>query len=112
MLLKIAPILPALNIQETSLFFRTKLHFNTRDYGNYLVVKKDLVELHYFLWDEKNAFIPSSCCLFDDNVEDLYAKLSSLEILKPKADIKKNIWGKHEFQVMDNNGNLLKFSGI
>ena len=112
MLQKVAPILPAVNIQETNLFFKNKLKFSTRDYGNYLVVTKDMIEFHYYLWNGKGPFVPSSCYLFDNNVEDLFLKLSAIEVLLPKTELKKNIWGKHEFQLVDNNGNLLRFSGL
>ncbi len=112
MLQKIAPILPAINIQQTNLYYKNRLSFHTRDYGNYLVVQKDLIEWHYYLWNDKIPFMPASCYLFDNNVEDLFLKLSAIEVLQPKAELKKNIWGKNEFQLIDNNGNLLRFSGV
>jgi len=112
MIQKIVPILPAYNISETNLFYRNKLKFGTLNYGNYLVVKKDQAEIHYSEWTAKGNFMPSSCCLFDDNVEDLYAKFSSLDLLNPKGNLKQNIFGKMEFQITDNNGNILKFTAI
>ncbi len=111
MLQKIAPILPALNISATDLFYRGKLKFLTHHYGNYLVVKKDQMEIHFFEWADPVNFVASSCYLFDDNILDLYTKFSSMDAIFPKGDLKTNIWGKKEFQVIDNNGNILKFSG-
>ncbi len=109
MLQKIAPVLPAFDISETSTFFRNKLKFNTINYGNYLVVRKDRIEFHYYLWQGKETFTTSCCFIYDDNIEDLYAAFSSLGIIQPASNKWNNSWGKREFQVKDNNGNVLRF---
>ncbi|MEO6489732.1 MAG: hypothetical protein ABIO04_07330 [Ferruginibacter sp.] len=110
MLLKIAPILPALNISDTNLFYRNKLKFGTHNYGNYLLVFKDQLEIHFYEWADPLNFLPSSCYIFDDNIPDLYARFSSMDIIYPKGILRTNSWGKQEFQVVDNNGNTLKFA--
>ena len=112
MLQKIAPILPAYSITETDLFFRNKLKFLTHNYGNYLVVKKDQVEIHYSLWAGNGKFTTSSCYIFENNIEDLFAKLSSMDVINPKGDLKDNSWGRKEFYLLDNNGNILRFGGM
>ena len=109
MLQKIAPILNAYNLSETNLFYKNKLKFLTWHYGNYLVVKKDLIEIHYITWAGKDKFVPSSCYLYADNIEDLYAKFSSMDVISPKGNFKDNPWGKKEFQILDNNENVLRF---
>ena len=112
MLQKIAPILPAYSITETDLFFRNKLKFLTSNYGNYLVVKKDQIEIHYFEWPGNGKFVASSCYIFANNIEDLFAKFSSMDVINPKGNLKDNSWGKKEFHILDNNGNVLRFGGI
>jgi hypothetical protein len=111
MLRKIAPILPAINISDTNLFY-SRLKFITHNYGNYLVVKKDQFEIHFYMWPDPLNFVPSSCYLFDDNIQDLYTLFSSMDVVYPRGVLKTNIWGNKEFQVIDNNGNILRFGGI
>lgn len=111
MLQKIAPILPAYDIQETNLFYKNKLKFLTINYGNYLLVKKDRIEIHYVEWSGIGKFVPVSCYIYDDNIEDLYAKFSGLDLINPKGNLKQNVFGKNEFQLLDNNGNVLRFGG-
>ncbi|CAN5883078.1 VOC family protein [soil metagenome] len=112
MLQKIAPVLPAYNIADTNLFYRNKLKFLTHNYGNYLIVRKDEVEIHFFEWTGIGKFVPASCYIIDNNVEDLFSKFSSMDLMNPKGNMKKNSLGKNEFQLVDNNGNVLRFGGI
>jgi len=109
MLQKIAPILPAINISETNLFYKNKLKFTTQYYGSYLIVRKDNIEIHFFEWKDPLDFIASACYLFDNNIEDLYAKFCSLDMMMPAGNLKTNFRGKKEFCIVDNNGNELRF---
>ncbi len=111
MIKKIVPLLPALNLGETEVFYRNKLRFTTTNYGHYLKVQTGPVEFHFFLWDDPVNFVPGSLLIFDDNVEDLYTRFSTYDVVYPRGVIKKNIWGNNEFQVKDNNGNVIRFSG-
>lgn len=112
MLQKAAPVLPAIDLSETNLFYRNKLKFLTHHYGNYLIVKKDNIEIHFASIRDPKKFIASSCCLFDDNIEDLYSKFSSMDLIGPLGELKDNARGKKEFCIVDNNGNELKFCEI
>ncbi|MBS1929316.1 MAG: hypothetical protein IT254_12325 [Chitinophagaceae bacterium] len=112
MIKKIVPLLPALSLKDTEIFYRNKLRYQTTNFGHYLVVQKESVEFHFFLWDDPLNFIPGSLLIFEDNVEDLYTRFSTYDVVYPRGVIKKNIWGKNEFQVKDNNGNIIRFSGI
>lgn len=109
MLQKIAPIFQAINLSETNLFYRNKLKFITHYYGNYLVVKKEAIEIHFVTCKDPGKFIASACCLFDNNIEDLYAKCCSMDMIKPAGNLKNNSIGKKEFCINDNNGNELRF---
>ena len=112
MLLKIAPILRCISLQDTNAWYRNRLNFSTRYYGNYLVAVKDEIEIHFEEWPDQMSFVPTSCYLYDNNINDLYARFTSLDAVFPKGILKTNMWGKKEFQVMDNNNNILKFSGL
>ena len=109
MLQKIAPVLPASDISATEKFFRDKLKFKTFNYGNYLLVKKDNIEIHYYLWQGKDRFTASCCFIYVDIIEDLYTKFSSIDVINPSTNLWKNSWGKREFQITDNNGNVMRF---
>jgi hypothetical protein len=109
MLQKIAPILPAIDLSKTNLFYRNELKFITHHYGNYLVVKKDNIEIHFEAIRNPRDFIASSCCLFDDNIKDLYATFCSMDMIIPMGELKDNSRGKKEFCIVDNNGNELRF---
>lgn len=112
MLHKIAPILPAHSITQTHLFYKNTMAFITHNYGNYLVVKKDEIEIHYYQWQGPGKLVPVSCYLFDTNIEDLFAKFSSMDLIKPAGNIKDNSWGRKEFFIYDNNENVLRFGGM
>ena len=109
MLQKIAPVLPASDISATEKFFRDKMKFKTINFGNYLLVKKDNIEIHYYLWKGKEKFTASCCFIYADNIEDMYAKFSSIDVINPSSNPWLNSWGKREFQVTDNNGNVIRF---
>ena len=106
---KIAPILSAYNLNETNIFYKNKLKFNTQYFGNYLVVRKDQIEIHFIECAYKENFVAGSCYIYDNNVEDLYAKFCSLEIIDILGEYKDNARGKKEFSIIDNNGNRLVF---
>jgi len=112
MLQKIAPILIAINIQETNLFYRNKLKFLTYYYGDYLVVKKDNIEIHFLECTDERNFFASGCCIFNNNIEDLFAEFSSMDMIRPAGVLKPNSRGKKEFIVFDNNEHELRFCEI
>jgi catechol 2,3-dioxygenase-like lactoylglutathione lyase family enzyme len=109
MIQKIIPVLPATNIQDTIMFYESKLGFKAVDQGGYIVMKKGQVELHFFLSDDKKLCENSICNIKVSDIECLYIDLSALEIVNIKGALKDKPGGIKEFCVRDNNGNLLKF---
>lgn len=112
MLLSVIPILPAYDLTATAHFYKNKLKFETRHFGSYLLVKKDSIEIQYVLWEGNEKIQPGSCSIVADNVEDLFANLSSLEMMGPRGSLKDMRLGKKEFLVQDNNGHILRFVNI
>lgn len=112
MLQKIVPILPSRNLEETKQFFTNKLTFIAIHFGNFLLVKKDLVEIHFVEWNSSRPFTPATCYIYVTNIEDLFAKFTSLDVMNPKGDLKFNARGKKEFQVADSHGNVLVFGEV
>lgn len=110
MIRKIIPQLPARDISETQIFYRNKLRCEVINYGYTLIVKMGDFEIDFFLWDDPLNFVPGSLLLMEDNLSDLYARYSSFDLIEPGKGLMKNAQGKMEFQVKDNNGNLLRFA--
>ncbi|MEO6669090.1 MAG: hypothetical protein ABIN36_06420 [Ferruginibacter sp.] len=106
---KISPILPTLNIQFTSLFYKDKLNFDISYFGNYLVVSNEAIQLFFFEHKNKSNFQRSSCFIFVSNIEDLYAKFSSMGMVEPNGKLQIKPGNLKEFEILDNNGHQLRF---
>ena len=110
MIQKAIPVLPAINIQETIMFYESKLGFKTFDQGGYVIMKKGGTELHFFLCTDKKLCENASCYIKVSDIECLYSDLSALEIIDLKGQLKDKRGGIKEFCVRDNNGILLRFA--
>lgn len=108
MLRKIAPVLPVYNINASILFYR-KLTFETYNFGNYFLAKKDKIEIHFYEWTSPAEIVASTCFIYDDNIHDLFSRFSSMDVINPVGQLKPNGRGTLEFQITDNNGNVLIF---
>jgi len=107
---KVAPILPALNINETICFYRDKLQFSIRIYANYFIAYTKYFEIHFYKTYDKYLCENASCYIMVTDIEDLYLHFSSLDIIKPDGKLETKAWGVKEFSIFDNNGNLLRFA--
>lgn len=101
-----SPILPAINIQKTSLFYKDKLNFSTIYSGNYLVANKGKIAL-YFYEVKESIFKPASCYIFVSNIEDVYAHFSATGLVTPEGRLVEKPGTISEFFILDNNGNTL-----
>ena len=110
MIQKVIPVLPAINIEDTIMFYESKLGFKAFDQGGYVIMKKNNIELHFFLSTDKNLCENSCCYIKVSDIECLYTDLSALGIVNLKGKLQDNPRGIKEFSIRDNNGNLLKFS--
>jgi hypothetical protein len=106
---KITPILPASNTELTKLFYEDKLNFESSYFDNYLVVSKWNIEIYFFEHRDKASFRNSSCFIWVSNIEDLYAKFSSLELIHPAGRLEEKNSRMKTFSILDNNGHILKF---
>ena len=109
MILHTVPVLPALNIPETILFYESKLGFVAFNHGDYITMEKDGARLQFFQCNDKYICENSGCYIYVKNIEDLYAQLSVQDIIHPNGKLSGKAWGMREFCVLDNNGNLLRF---
>ena len=110
MIQKLIPVLPAINIQDTIMFYESKLGFTSFDQGGYVIMKKGDAELHFFLCHDKKLCENSCCYIKVSDIECLYTDLSALEIVSLNGKLEDKPRGIKEFSIRDNNGNLLKFA--
>ena len=110
MLQKAIPLLPAINLRATIDFYETRLGFRGLNMGSYAVLKYGNAEIHFFLVINAAEFHPASCLIYTDNIEDLYTMFAAKDMLYPKGQIKDIRFGRKEFSIKDNNGNVIRFS--
>lgn len=109
MIQKTIPVLPALNIKETIMFYESKLGFKAYNQGGYVIMKKGGIELHFFLCTDKYLCENSRCYIKVTDVQCLYIEMSAADIVNIKGKLKDSSRGLKEFCVSDNNGNKLRF---
>ncbi|MES2849134.1 MAG: hypothetical protein V4685_08765 [Bacteroidota bacterium] len=107
---KAIPLLPALNLRATVDFYETRLGFTGINMGSYAILRSGTAELHFYLVVNVAEFHPSSCLIYTDNVEDLYTVFAGKDMLYQPGQIKDVKFGRKEFSIQDNNGNVIRFS--
>lgn len=110
MLQKAIPLLPALNMRATIDFYETRLGFKGTNMGSYAIIKHGNAEVHFYLVTDTSTFTPASCVVYTENVEDLYTMFAGKDMLYPPNQMRDVKFGRKEFSIKDNNGNLLRFS--
>ncbi|WP_339836654.1 VOC family protein [uncultured Flavobacterium sp.] len=115
MLTSVIPKLPFIDKQKTINFY-AKLGFSMlSDYGDYLLLKSNKVELHFFsfptLIPEKSDFM--IYLRVDSEIEKYYKKVQDLEVkIHPNGKLETKPWKQKEFAIVDPNGTLLTFGQI
>jgi len=113
MITNIIPKLPFIEKQKTLCFYINQLQFDLlEDYGDYFLLKKDTIELHFFsfstLIPEKSDFM--IYLRIDNKIEEYYQKLQDLEVkIHPNGKLETKPWSQKEFAITDPNGTLLTF---
>jgi catechol 2,3-dioxygenase-like lactoylglutathione lyase family enzyme len=112
MLTEIHPKLPMRNPQATIAYYVDKLGFTlSADYGDYLLMKKDAIEIHFFAFKALNPL---------ENYGQVYIRTFDIDALykfylekgveiHPNAPLQKKPWGQREFSLLDPDNNLLTF---
>jgi hypothetical protein len=109
-LTKAIPVLPSLDDDQTVVFYTGKLNFALiRRYDNYLIFSRDGVEIHCWRCDDQYIAENTSCYIRVENIEPLYEEYKARGVIHPNGHLEKKFYGMHEFAVVDNNGNLLRF---
>jgi catechol 2,3-dioxygenase-like lactoylglutathione lyase family enzyme len=112
MLTAIIPKLPMRDPATTRAYYVDQLGFTVEgEYDDYLIVERDGVELHFFLYPEIDP---------RQNYGQVYIRVNAIDTLygawneqgvriHPNAAISDKPWGQREFAVLDPDHNLLTF---
>jgi uncharacterized glyoxalase superfamily protein PhnB len=109
-LARIAPELPAANIEQAVHYYERKLGFEVaiRMLENeYAIVERDGIAIHLFADSERRSAV--GVHIFTPDLDQLFEELkqNGADIVQP---IEQKPWGNREFRVRDDFGNELKFT--
>ncbi len=112
MLTNIIPKLPMRHKEATKQFYYHQLGFvEIGDYGDYLLIKKDAIEIHFFEYknlDPKENY--GQVYIRTGNIEDWYQTLlDNQTAIHPNGALRVQPWGQKEFSILDPDHNLLTF---
>ena len=108
------PILPSRSLSNTLAFFR-RLGFEggIHSFGDYAILRRGTVELHFFAHTElRPAESHSSCYIRVRDVEAIYRDFVLAQLPRkgiPRQDaLEVKPWGMKEFAIVDPDGNLVR----
>lgn len=112
MLTAIIPKLPMRDPVATRAYYVDQLGFTIEgEYDNYLIVERDGVELHFFLYEDLDP---------RENYGQVYIRVHGIDVLHdmwsaqgvnihPNGALSDKPWGQREFALLDPDHNLLTF---
>jgi len=112
MLTHIHPKLPMRDIAVTKVYYVHQLGFKElADYGDYLILSKDNIELHFFKFkdlDPKENY--GQVYIRTNDIESWYQSLINKGVaIHPNGALNTKPWGQREFSLLDPDHNLLTF---
>jgi len=96
----------------TKEFYLNKLGFKELgDYGDYLLIEKDSIEIHFF---EFKALNPKEnygqVYIRTNDIDKLYQSFLDNDVpIHPNGSLQTKPWGQKEFSILDPDSNLLTF---
>jgi catechol 2,3-dioxygenase-like lactoylglutathione lyase family enzyme len=107
------PVLASLNIPATEKFYQDKLGFKTiNNYGNYLLMQREGLALHFTLTNDKYIAENTSCYVYVSGVDELYAECEAAGVVHPNGKLSDQFYGVREFSILDGDGNLIRFGQL
>ncbi len=96
----------------TKAFYLDQLKFDhVTDYGDYLILEKDKIELHFFLFkdlDPKENY--GQIYIRTDDITSLHQSFIDYNVnIHPNGQLQTKPWGQKEFSLLDPDHNLLTF---
>ncbi len=114
MLTAIHPKIPMRNKAITQDYYLNKLGFHEMGgpgFPEYLMVKKDQIEIHFFLFkelDPKENY--GQIYIRTDAIDALYKSLIADKVqIHPNGPLQLKPWGQKEFSLLDPDNNLITF---
>lgn len=104
------PVLATLDIEETRRFYEEKLGFTTEAYGNYVLARRDRMEIHFWLTDNPEFPKNTSTYIRGGQIVALYEEYRTKGIER-LSEFTVRPWNMKEFTIHDPHGNLLRFGG-
>lgn len=111
MLTSVHPKLPMRQAALTSAYYQ-KLGFTVlASYPDYLILRRDTLELHFFHSPELNPLENDGQVYFrTDNIDLLYTSFQEAGVaIHPNGYLASKPWGQLEFSLLDPDHNLLTF---
>ncbi len=108
----IIPKLPMRNKSLTKEFYLNQLSFELiSDYGDYILLKKDEIEIHFFEFKTLNPLENyGQVYIRVIDIDELYKSLLDKSIaIHPNGHLEVRPWGQKEFSLLDPDHNLLTF---
>jgi len=112
MLTHIHPKLPMRDKAITKAYYVEQLQFRElSDYGDYLILQKDQIEIHFFSFPGLNPLENDGQVYIRVNdIENLYQSLRMRKVaIHPNGSLDTKPWGQKEFALLDPDHNLLTF---
>lgn len=113
MLTAIHPKLPMRDKSVTKEYYINLLGFEQQggEYDDYLMIKKDNIEIHFFLFkelDTKENY--GQVYIRTNDIDTLYQSLLDNHVaIHPYGQLDIRPWGQREFALLDPDSNLLTF---
>jgi len=102
------PILASLDIAESRAFYADWLGFRGEAFDDYLLVRRDAMEIHFWLARDRIHPEHTACYIRGGQVPALYAEFRARGVPR-LSDFAVRPWNMKEFIIHDPHGNLLRF---
>ena len=112
MLSSILPKLPMRHVDQTRVWYQHNLEFEVLgDYGNYLIMGKGGLEIHFFEFTALNpAENYGQVYIRTQDIRSYYQQLLDRQVpIHPNGALAEKPWGQIEFSLLDPDHNLLTF---
>lgn len=114
MIQSICPKLPMRDKSSTKDYYLNKLgfqQFGSDEFPDYLMIRKENIEIHFFLFKELNPEENyGQVYIRVENIEKVYQDFLDQNIsIHPNGALKATTWHMKEFHLLDPDNNLLTF---
>lgn len=112
MLVSVSPKLPMRNKNNALRYYVNQLQFQLKgDYEDYIIVAKEGITLHFFLFKDLNpAENYGQVYINVNDIQSVYNQFINNKVaIHPNGNLQTKPWGQKEFALLDPDNNLLTF---